>query len=462
MRPGGCVIAAASLLMAGSWAPCEAKEKHTVTISYVVGPPQPLPEGLKAVAVIDSGIRTEGARQDDRERKWSTIAADMIESMLQNGSQFGSPLVVAKRRETQKILMERDLKLAGLVEGEAATRAGRLLDVQGLITSRITVNIDVQKNSKSTVDWLSVMGGVVDQIGESRQQRDRDRERERDARRPRVFRQPRYFYESREVYSRDPRYSADPRIGRGRPAPGSPYAPRGPVVIAPSGPPIVPVQPAAPLPGRATGAALTLKTREIEEISRHITVQCSFCLIDAVNGASLVQYSTPPIQKRDRKSPDFFFGGNIDEGDLDPVDHFIGELIERATQEFAGQIVPVRVQFPTEVVGHGKAGEAAVRALRADDYAAAIQGFEAQLRKEPDEADTAYAMGVTAELMSDPVRALDLYRKAVSMKDVGKEQLAVYMAAKERLTAHLHRILVPLASQVSAPGSGVGRSGENR
>ena len=449
MRLGGCFTAAACVLAAATWVPCQAKEKYTVTLSYVVGPPKPLPEGLKAVAVIDSGVKTEGARQDDRERKWSTIAADMIESMLQNGSQFGSPLVVAKRQETQKILTERDLKLAGLVEGADATKAGKLLDVQALVTSRITVNIDVQKSTKSTVDWLSVMGGFVDQLGDAREKRDknRDREREREDKKPRIFRPPHYIRESRETYSRDPRFAPDPRATRAKPGPGNPYGPGGPVVVVPPGQPVVPVQPGAPFPGRMAGGGLTLKTRDVEEISRHLTVQCSFCLIDAVTGAAIAQYSTPPIQKKDKKSPDFLFGGNIDESDLDPVDHFIGELVERATQEFVGQIVPVRIQFSTELVGHSKAGEGAIRALRADDYAAAFQGFEAQLRKEPDEADTAYAMGVTAELMGDPVKALDLYRKAASMKDVDKEELAVYMAAKERLTAHLHRILVPLASQ---------------
>lgn len=445
MRRGGYSIAAACVLAAGCWVPCQAREKYTVTLSYVIGPSQPVPEGLKAVAVIDSGVKTEGARQDDRERKWSTIAADMIESMLQNGSQFGSPLIVAKRRETQKILAERDLKLAGLVQGADAAQAGKLLDVQGLITSRITVNIDVEKSTKSTVDWISIMGGFVDQLGSAREKRDRE------PRPPRVVRQPHYVREPRDFYLYDPRFSAYPRVMHGRPVPGNPYAPPGPVIVVP-GQPVVPVQPVTPVPARAAGGGLTLKTKEIEEISRHLTVQCSFCLIDAVTGAAIVQYSTPPIQKKDKKSPDFLFGGNIDESDLDPVDHFIGELVEHATQEFVGQIVPVRVQFSTEVVGHSKSGEGAVRALRADDYAAAFQGFEAQLRKEPDQADTAYAMGVTAELMSDPVRALDLYRKAASMKDVDKEELAVYMAAKERLTAHLHRILVPLTSQPASSG----------
>src|SRR4029077_3840139 len=49
-------------------------------------------------------------------------------------------------------------------------------------------------------------------------------------------------------------------------------------------------------------------TREVEEISRNLTVQCSFTLIDAVTGQSIVQFSPPPYQKLDKSSPNFLFG----------------------------------------------------------------------------------------------------------------------------------------------------------
>ena len=93
------------------------------------------------------------------------MAADMIESMLANSStRFGSGVQVAERRLTRQILQERDLKLAGLVDASTAEQAGKLLAVQGLIASRITITIDTQKTRKSAVDWGSVMGAMADRM----------------------------------------------------------------------------------------------------------------------------------------------------------------------------------------------------------------------------------------------------------------------------------------------------------
>ena len=50
-------------------------------------------------------------------------------------------------------------------------------------------------------------------------------------------------------------------------------------------------------------------------------------------------------------------------------------------------------------------------------------------------------MGVTCELLGDFEKALGYYRQAASMEDVDEEELAVYLAAKNRLTAHMGRIV---------------------
>jgi hypothetical protein len=415
------IIAVAGIALAAPVAGCAAKEKYTATVSYWVGPKQPLPEGLKAVAVIDSGVQAVGTDGDDRETKWSTIAADMIEAMLQSGSgQSGANLAIAKRRETQRILAEQDLKLAGLVDGPAATRAGKLLAVQGLITSKITVRVDLQKGTKSTIDWVSMMGGVMRGVQESRDTR--RREPPKAYRNPRAARDPRYWRDPR--YVRDPRYAYDPGVRGG---------------------------PAYRQETTAAGGGLQLKTKDVEEISRHLTVQCSFALIDAATGQAIAQYSPPPYQKKDKASPHFLFGSSMSEADLDPVDHFIGELVERATQEFVGMLVPVHVECKYDLVGKGKDGEAGIRMLRADDYKTAIRQFEAELARKPKEHETAFAMGVAYELMGDPEHALDCYRRAASMEDVDKDDLAVYLAAKQRLTDHIGRIIPKAAAP--APGA---------
>jgi hypothetical protein len=181
-------------------------------------------------------------------------------------------------------------------------------------------------------------------------------------------------------------------------------------------------------------------------------VQCSFTLIDAATGAAILQYSTPPVQKHDRKSPDFLFGSMMGEKDLDPVDHFIGELVEQSTREFVSMLVPVQVSARYELVARHSASEEALRALRADDYTGAMQSFEREIRKYPDDDAAIFAMGVVSEMMGKPEQALQYYRRTLASKDVDKDDLPVYTAAKDRLTQHLGRIMKPLPPGTVPPG----------
>jgi hypothetical protein len=351
----------------------DAKEKQVVTVSYVLAPAQPPPANIKTVAVINSRVDSiDGVKGNSRELKWSKIAADMIESMLNSGGE--QQISVVQRSATKHILAEQDLQLVGIVEGDAATRAGRVLAADGLIMSKIRINIDVQRSRKSSVDWGgffgSAMGGPPPQARAVRYHR----------------------------------------------------TPDGRVVAHESARPAVP-------------------TREIEEISRDMTVQCTFMLVDAVTGKSVVQFSPPVYQKKDKKSPDFVFGHNINEADLDPVDHFIGELVEHAARDFVSMLAPVQVSYSYEVTGRGKQGEAAVRAMRSDDFPGAMQMWEAAFKSDPKEPDTVFGMGITSELLGDFPRALQFYRQVLGMKGVDKDNIPIYTDAKNRLSAHMNRIV---------------------
>jgi tetratricopeptide (TPR) repeat protein len=103
-------------------------------------------------------------------------------------------------------------------------------------------------------------------------------------------------------------------------------------------------------------------------------------------------------------------------------------------------LVPTKVSFTYELIGKGKHGEAAIRALRADNYRAAFSEFEHAHQEDPKRDMHVFGMGVTAELMGDPQRALELYREAASMPGVDKEDMPIYLAAKQRLTTRLPRI----------------------
>lgn len=367
-----------------------AKEKQVVTVSYRLAPSRPLPANIHAVAVIDSGVESiDGIKGNAREKKWSTIAADMIEAMLQGGAEGASSgLTVVQRRATKQILAEQDLQLAGIVEGDAAMKAGKLLAVQGLIESKISIHIDTKRTVKSSIDWTGVLGGSIQSLSQPRR---------------------------REVQYRPPRGAPPGQYD-------NPYRRRERTDV---------------------DGGFVMPTREVEEISRNLTVQCSFSLIDATSGAGVVQFSPPVFQKTDKKSPDFLFGRCVDASDLDPVDHFIGELVERACREFVGMMAPVQVSYTYEIVGRGDEGEAAVRAIRADDYASAVRLFEEARAKKPKEDATVFALGVTCELAGDYQRALDYYRQASAMPKVDKDELPVYLAAKNRLTEQMDRIMRP-------------------
>lgn len=440
--------AAAIICVLGCAGCAWAKERQTVTISYVLSPPQALPEGLQAVAVINSDVATQGIHQDEREVKWSVIAADMIEAMLQAGSGLMSqPIMVAKRSETQAVLREHDMALAGMVAGEQAATAGKLLAVQGLITSRIVVQIDEQREARSTLDWMSILGGALQETVGGRHEPGPAVVTPAPGRRP-----------ARRSVQRRPAA----QIRRG--ADGHLYtverAPRG-VVSAPRyrGNPAqvyIPQRRTAFRHERSfAGGGLTIQTKEVEEISRSLTVQCSFTLIDVATGRALLQYSPPPSRKQDRQSPDFFFGSLMGEKELDPVDHFIGELVERATQEFVSMLVPVQVSYTYELTARHSAAEAGLRALRADDYEGALAGFEQELTKYPEQHEAMFALGVIHELIGQPEEALQWYRRALAAEDLDEDddELPMYTAAKDRLTAHLGRILPPIPPGGFAPGT---------
>lgn len=425
-----------------------AKERQTVTISYVLSPPQDLPEGLQAVAVINSDVATRGIQQDEREAKWSVIAADMIEAMLQAGSGLmAQPIMVAKRSETQAVLREHDMALAGIVAGEQAANAGKLLAVQGLITSRIVVQIDEQRETKSTLDWMSILGGALQENMDGR----------REPAPPSVTPAPSRGPARHSVRRRPPaqiRRRADGRLYTVERAPRrivtAPHYRGNPAQI------YVPQRRAAFQHERSfSGGGLTIQTKEVEEISRSLTVQCSFTLIDVATGRALLRYSPPPARKRDRQSPDFFFGGLMGEQELDPVDHFIGELVERATREFVSMLVPVQVSYTYELTARHSAAEAGLRALRADDYEGALAGFEQELTKYPEQHEAMFALGVIHELLGQPAEALQWYRRALAAEDLDEDddELRMYTEAKDRLTAHIGRILPPIPPGGFAPGS---------
>ena len=347
-----CVAGCVAGLAAGCGG---GKETHNVTISYVLEPTQKLPEDIKTIAVLDAGTQMDGSEDSDRARKWSTIAADMMEQMIQDSAaKYKTGLTVAKRRDTAKVLAEKDLKAAGLVDAGTAAKAGQLLGVQGLITSKLNIRVEVKKGKKSTVDItsLAAAGG--------------------------------YHWGA----------------------------------------------------GGGTAAA-----READEVSRNMTVQCSFTLMDAGTSQAIVQYSPRAFQKHDKASPGPVFGSSHSEASLDSVDAMIGELVERGVREFVSTFVPCEAEYKYYLQsGKSKASAMGVRLLRADDHDGALEQFKAALAENPEDHRSAFCAGVTCELKKDWESALKYYRQAAAMPNVDEKEMAMYVAAKQRVAEQKDRI----------------------
>jgi len=332
--------------------PVQAGEEFDVTVTYMLEPSKQLPEGVKAVAVLDEGIKVEVDGDETRGKKWAKISADMIEQMILDSKQkFDTDIELVKRRQTGKVMAEKDLKASGLAEGNGDAK---LSDVQALITSELNIQIETKKSKKTTFDVTSLVGGG----------------------------------------------------GRGF--------------------------------GFGGG---TLGAREAEAISRNLTLQCKFSMMDAATSKSLFEYAPRPFRKLDKKKPNPVFGRSAGEADLDPADAYIGELVELGTREFVSMFVPVEVEYSYQLESSSsRESQTGIRLLRADDYEAARKSFLAAIRKRPEDHKSLFALGVTSELLQDYDAALKYYRQAVACPKLDDDELARYLAAKDRLTAHKDRI----------------------
>jgi hypothetical protein len=244
--------------------------------------------------------------------------------------------------------------MAGLVDGGAAAQAAKLLDVQGIIASKLNIRVEVKEGKARTVSAASVAAWAGHGWG---------------------------------------------------------------------------------------GGAGSVDTEEVATVSRNMTVQCSFTLMDATTGEAIVQFSPKPFRKFDNKKPGPVFGSSKTEADLDSVDGIIGELVEQGTREFVSTFVPCQVDNTYELKS-GKSEESGkgIRSLRMDDFENAMSFFKAAVAKDPEDHRSVFAMGVTCELMKNWDDALKYYRQAAGMPGLDDEDQAMYLAAKNRVTDHKDRI----------------------
>lgn len=304
-----------------------SKEVAMVTLSYTATPTEALPKGLERVAVLDSDTT------DDAEKKWSEMAANMISGLLdQVARQGGQKLTVTDRKNIKKVMAEKDMAMAGLVDGAQAAQAAKLIGAQAIIASAINVKVEKHTGKRRTISAANI-------------------------------------YSWRH---------------------GVPH----------------------------------MQTEQVDKVSRNITVQCTFRLLDAANSKVLIDHVSPTLRKTDETKPSPFMGASQTEAELTPRDKIIGELVEKEVRRFIGRFLPCPIEETVEVrASKNDACKAGVRFLAAGDYDEAIGMFqEAIAASEEGDKYASFGTGVACEAKGDLDKALTNYRTAVRLDAPGAEQ----------------------------------------
>jgi tetratricopeptide (TPR) repeat protein len=179
-----------------------------------------------------------------------------------------------------------------------------------------------------------------------------------------------------------------------------------------------------------------VQTEEGETVSRNITVQTDFKLVDSATGKNWVTYSPRPYRQSDKTHISPFFGSSKTEAALTPRDEIIGAAVEAGARAFVSKLVPCAV--PVEIAVQSSKQENCVRGvklLRADMYTEALAEFKLALAQNPEDDRAAFGAGVSCEATGDFDQALSYYKQAVMLKD--REE---YKDAKIRLTENRERV----------------------
>jgi len=184
-------------------------------------------------------------------------------------------------------------------------------------------------------------------------------------------------------------------------------------------------------------------TQESENVSRNVTVQVTFRLLDAANGKNWFTWTPDkPFMVSDRKKPGPFFGSSKTEADLSPRDRIIGQCVEEAVTEFLSYLIPINYEFELEIESSSNKDCAmGVKLIRGEEYEGALSSFKAALAEDPEDDRAAFDMGVVYERLGRLDEALAAYRKACVLKNEPE-----YVEARDRVGKFKDRIKKPAKS----------------
>ena len=184
------------------------------------------------------------------------------------------------------------------------------------------------------------------------------------------------------------------------------------------------------------GGNVNAQTEEVETVTRNMTVQTEFKLIDSANGRVWEHFSPKTYSATDRTKASPIFGSSKTEGELTPQDQIIGALVERGAREFVSQLMPCRIDVETEVESSGnKNCVEGVKLMRAEAYREAISAFQAAIAEDSNDHRAAYGAGVACEATGQFEAGLKYYNKACA-----GENNRTYADARDRMKTYGSRI----------------------
>ena len=172
------------------------------------------------------------------------------------------------------------------------------------------------------------------------------------------------------------------------------------------------------------GGHAAVDTEEVSTVTRNLTVQTEFKLVDTSNNQVWSHYSPPTYSGTDRTKSSALFGSSSTEADLTPQDRIIGGLVERAARKFISQLMPCRIDVHVVALSSRQPDcVAGVRLVRAEAYEDAVARFRAALGADPDDHRAAFGAGVACEASGRYDEALKFYRRACGGQDNKKYRL---------------------------------------
>lgn len=185
--------------------------------------------------------------------------------------------------------------------------------------------------------------------------------------------------------------------------------------------------------------ATDIQTDEVETVTRTMTVQTEFKLVDTANGQVWAHYSPRPYMATDKTEASPIFGSSQTEAELTPQDQIIASLVEEAATEFISQLMPCKVEVTETVTSSSNANcVQGVKLLRAEMYQDALSHFKLALSESGDDFRAAFGAGVACEAMGRYPEALQNYQLACAGRDAD-----MHRQARDRMKTYGSRVRGP-------------------